>query len=406
MSAFWIISAGQRLEIDGKIRPSRYTMLAESLTKRGHAVTHWAPTFCHSSKTFRARDSVEVQISPNRRARLLSSGSYHEHLSTQRVIFHLRFAVTLQKHLRREEPPDLILCSMPDPLACASAALYARSKHIPFVIDVRDLWPDAAYAMQKNLLRALVRLLVYPAALLNRIAFSKTDAVVAISADYLSWGLDYAHRDETAKDKVFVLGYPQSRDLVKCSAFGRRRALRCCFIGSMTRHFSLDDVIGAAKVLPEVQFILCGDGPLKKDLVEAARGMENVKFTGWIEGEQIATILAEADIGLAPYAEGAPMSLPNKPFEYMAAGLPVISSLEGPLEEVLGKYKCGKCYKSGDVERLASLIRLCQNKPGVVREMSRNARQTFRERFSAAKVYPRMAEHLEGLFSESPTGRR
>jgi glycosyltransferase involved in cell wall biosynthesis len=100
-------------------------------------------------------------------------------------------------------------------------------------------------------------------------------------------------------------------------------------------------------------------------------------------------------VGLAPYVEGAGQSLPNKPFEYMAAGLPIISSLPGELEALLRQEGIGLQYKAGDVESLVGAIKFLVEHPDERRRMAIRSRMLFEKRFAADIIYSRYVEHLE-----------
>src|SRR5690606_2789684 len=79
----------------------------------------------------------------------------------------------------------------------------------------------------------------------------------------------------------------------------------------------------------EVQFVISGDGELGRHWRRRALGLPNVIFTGWIGGDEINWLRDHAAIGFQPYSANASQGLPNKLFEYLSAGIPVLSSLQG-----------------------------------------------------------------------------
>ena len=66
-----------------------------------------------------------------------------------------------------------------------------------------------------------------------------------------------------------------------------------------------------------------------------AIGLQNVVFTGWVNKHELKYLSDIADIGLMAYSKGAPQGLPNKIFEYMSSGIPILSSLQGETEDFL-----------------------------------------------------------------------
>jgi len=89
------------------------------------------------------------------------------------------------------------------------------------------------------------------------------------------------------------------------------------------------------------------------------------------------------------------MSLPNKPFEYMAGGLPVVSSLQGELQELLEKHRCGLTYRAGDVASLQHSLERLRNEADLRESMSRNGRDLYERSFRSDRVYGAMTTHLE-----------
>lgn len=106
-----------------------------------------------------------------------------------------------------------------------------------------------------------------------------------------------------------------------------------------------------------------------------------------------------AQVGLAPYrsTKDFVISIPNKAIEYMAGGLPVISSLKGTLQELLSKHEAGATYENNNPGSLFSLLCDLYDYPEKLAIMSKNSHALFKERFVAEKVYSNMCEYLEEI---------
>lgn len=172
------------------------------------------------------------------------------------------------------------------------------------------------------------------------------------------------------------------------------------FIGMFGASYDLETVINAARVLqvegpPNIQIVLAGNGDDGPKLREMSHGLQNAVFTGWLDQTSILALMRLSSVGLAAYEKNSLQSLPNKPFEYMAAGLPILSSLRGELETLIRDEQIGLQYQAGDITSLVEKIRWLAANPDARREMGKRARRLFDERFSADVIYPRLVKHLE-----------
>jgi len=278
-------------------------------------------------------------------------------------------------------------------------------------MDVRDLWPDVYLTILPKAFHPLARLVLLQKYRTNRYLFASAAAIFAVSETYLDWGLSFASRDRTDADGVFPLGYPEhaypedelAREKVRLVESGVDQGkIICCFFGQFESSYDLITVVDAARVLEQqgydtVQFVLCGKGTKLKSLCKRASGLNNVIMPGWVSASTIHALMQMATIGLAAYVREAPQSLPNKPIEYMAGGLAVLSSLRGELESILAAKRCGITYEAGDVHTLVRAIRFLAEHPEETLGMRRRARETFEERFSVRRVYPEMIAQLERI---------
>jgi glycosyltransferase involved in cell wall biosynthesis len=173
-----------------------------------------------------------------------------------------------------------------------------------------------------------------------------------------------------------------------------------CFFGAISRHYEIDTVLQAARRLEQsgrrIKFVLCGDGPELSRWRRKAADCPNVVLPGWVDAVKIRCLSQQSSVGLAPYYSSwdFAMSLPNKPIEYLSAGLPVISSLQGELAELLAKNDCGLTYRNGSADDLVRVLADCYDHPAKLAKMAHNAGQLYRKRFVAEVVYGEMADFL------------
>ncbi|HKA45817.1 MAG TPA: glycosyltransferase family 4 protein [Burkholderiales bacterium] len=407
----WLITVGEPLPIEsGQPRLLRTGILADLLARRGHQVTWWTSAFDHFRKRFHSPGNRAIEVRTGLSLRLLDGCGYRTNVSVARLVNHWQIARQFRLQARAEARPDLVLCSLPTIELCVEAVRYGQSESAPVVLDIRDFWPDVFSEVIPAPLRPLSRLALLPMVRAVDEACRGASAIIGITAPFVSWGLRHAGRAATEFDRDFPFGYVHEQPPTEAVDAARNgwhawgvhdTAFIVCFFGTVGRHFDLETVIEAAGMLrsrcPDMKLVLCGDGDRLTHYQELAKAAPNVQFPGRIEFPSIWTLMRIASAGLAPYrnARNFALNIPNKIIEYLSAGLPIVSSLEGEVRTLLSQYNCGLTYESatGLVE---ALCRLYDDAP-LRSTLAGNAKVVFREKFVADKVYGSLSEHLEAL---------
>lgn len=408
----WTICAGEPLPVSGtRSRLMRMGMLCQALRARGHDVVWWTSSFDHSAKRQRTDRTSTLETADGTRLVLLHGRSYSRNIGIYRLINHFELASEFKRYCIHESKPDLIFCSWPTIELGYAAVRYGQSHSLPVILDVRDLWPDIYLDAVPTALRSVAEVALAPYYRMTRSAFRRASGIVGISEAYLDWGLAKAGRRRGANDALFPLGY-QEPDWAKASLAEGKKSLQalgvdesrviCWFLGSFGDTYDLGPVIhGARKLqargLMKYQFVLSGDGQGRERYERLAAGLQNVVYTGWLDSDRIASMMRMAHVAIAAYRKGAPQGLPNKIFEYMAAGLPILSSLEGECSRFLEYNVCGLPYPAGSTDGfLDALMSLTENQK-LVGELGDNALRAYRQRYSASIIYPQLVEHIVRL---------
>lgn len=400
----WIVMSGEPLEIRGE-RPHRVGMLTNLLSKRGHKVTWWSTTFDHQEKEYIYNEDSTIEINKNLQLKLLhSSIPYSRNISINRILNHFYVGKKLRRESNDLPLPDLIFCAFPTIDLAYSSVKLGNAMGIPVVIDIRDLWPDIFVDPFPKSLRGLVRVALSPYFNKTKYIFNNCDAITAVSEKYLQWGLKYGKRNKGSFDKVFPLAYDISQlSFNKDKEDIAKEDVVVWFIGTFGTTYDLDTVIESARLfasesnlIKNVKFILTGDGENMSKWKKAASGLNNVTFTGWVNKDQVKDLSLQANIGLMAYRKGAPQGLPNKIFEYMAAGLPILSSLQTETKDVLEDNNIGITYEAGNALDLANKIQAMIINDNYI-EMGKKAKQVLLDNYSADKVYNDLIDYLEEI---------
>jgi glycosyltransferase involved in cell wall biosynthesis len=412
----WLITVGEPLPLPGETaRLWRTGILAQLLVDRGHCVTWWTSTINHFRKEYFATSSCARALSDRFELQFLHGELYRRNITLARLRNHRQIALEFRQLSRQRRRPDIILCSYPTIELSAEAVAFGNAYDVPVLLDIRDLWPDEIEARLPRLLAPALRLLLRSMYRQADYALRNAAGFVAVSEHYLRWALLHAGRDLRATDRIFTHAYPApsarpSDDAM--AAFRRELGVGpdqhiACFIGTFVGSIDLHTVIAAARRVvdrTDLVFVLAGSGDQDAVLRAEARSLDNVIFTGWLDRDRLAALANTAWIGLGAYKRGALVSLTNKVFEYMAFGLPIVSSLPGEAQALLERLDCGVFYEPGSAQSLESVLRRLLDQPQLHDAMARHAAQAFHHEFCADVVYPTFAAHLEGIAAErAPT---
>ncbi len=403
----WLITVGEPLPVvDGdNPRLLRTGALAEVLGKRGHAVTWWTSAFDHYAKRHRSAGDVAWAWG-NVQVRMLRSVGYRRNLSLRRFIEHRGVARKFSREARKLNRPDIILCSLPTIELSRAAVEYGLKRNVPVLLDIRDLWPDALIDLAPRGLRWLARLLLHGSVRSATWSMRNATGLIGISDGYLNWALNYAGRARRPADGMYPLGYvaPPEGSADNAGAKLRRlgidesRAL-VWYIGSFGRQYDLAPVLASARALSgasrNVQFVIAGDGELGAHWRTLAQGLTNVVFTGWINADEINWLRARAAIGLQPYVRDAPQGLANKLFEYLSAGIPVLSSLTGENARLIEMHACGLSYQAGNADDFLRKLSYLLAHTDERTAMGIRGKTLFEQRFDGRAVFDGLANHLE-----------
>jgi len=410
----WLVTVGEPMPTDpGGSRPLRTGLLAGHLAARGHGVLWWNSTFDHVRKQHRASADADLVLDNGVHVRLLHGCGYRRNVSPRRILDHVLVARRFARQAPILPQPDVILCSLPTLELAAAATRYGTLQGVPVALDIRDLWPDNIAELPPPWARLLARPLLAPMAWQADAACRAADALTGNAQAFVDWGLRRAGRAAGELDRPFPHAYPvrplDSERLQQAAAFWHARGVRddgvftVCFFGVFSRKCDLVGVIDAAASLERagmpMRFVLCGTGEEEAALRRHAAGLRSVMFPGWIGEAEIRLLMGWSHAGLAPYRNRAGFvgNLPNKPIEYLAGGLPVVTCLAGGEVDYLRGEGCVAHYTEGDAEALAAVLRELARQPGDLLRMADAARRVFAANYSADVVYEAMADWLEAV---------
>jgi glycosyltransferase involved in cell wall biosynthesis len=381
---------------------TRHHELARGLVRRGHRVTILAGTRSYLTGELVARGRREV-LEPGLEILRCGTLSGVHRSFVWRTLGFLTFTLTSLLAGLRLGPADVVWATSPPLLQAASAWSIARVRRLPWIFEVRDLWP--AFAIQVGVLRN--RLLIVLSQWLERFLYRRADRLVINSPGFLP----HLVAAGAAAERIELI--PNGVDVSMFDPTGEGRGFRAqhglgdrfvaLYAGAHGLSNDLDVVLSAAASLsgdPRVVFVLVGDGKEKPRLqAEAkARALNNVVFVPPVPKDSMPEVLAAADCGIA-ILRPLPLyatTYPNKVFDYMAAGRPVVLAVDGVVRQLVEEAEAGVFVTPGDAEAMTLAIRRLAADRAEARRMGRRGRKLVEDRFDR----PRQIEQLERLLRE------
>ena len=405
----WVITVGEPLpRYSGEDRRLRSGYLAQLLAARGHQVTWWTSSFDHFRRRHFVLRSERVEVGQNLQLQFLHGCAYQRNVSFARQRNHWQIGREFRRLAPGYPRPAVIVCSFPTIELSRESVRYGRARGVPVFLDIRDLWPDEMVDRLPPAARGLGRVLLAPLFGSARRALQGASGLIAISERFLNWGLEFARRERSVDwDRIFPLAYTGDPAGAKVTAAALRAELMpgvnperriFWFAGTFVGNIDLGTVIEAARRLQargDIQFVLTGTGERSEEWRAQAHGLANVVFTGWADVAQLDALSGAAWAGLGAYRQGAKMSMPNKLFEYMSRGLPILISLEGDTRDLVTSSHIGLPYEAGDPASLAAAVERLADAPDLREAMSANAVRVYQEKFSAHGIYSAYADFLE-----------
>jgi putative colanic acid biosynthesis glycosyltransferase WcaI len=276
------------------------------------------------------------------------------------------------------------------------------------VFNVQDVFPDVAVELGAVKNRALIA----GAARLERWVYDHADAVTVLSDDLR----DNVGRKTRDASKVKVIPNFVDVDAVvpaeRANAYRREHGLGdktvVMYAGNVGLSQSLDLVVAAAGALAheeDLVFVVNGSGAARSDLERAASGLRNVVFVDPQPAERLPEVLAAADVHLVPLKRGlARSSVPSKTYSILAAGRPLLASVDAGSEvaRVVERSGAGIAVPPDDPEAFTKAVRRFLEAPDEAAAMGDAGRRWIERWASPARV----AEAYEELFAELAARRR
>jgi colanic acid biosynthesis glycosyl transferase WcaI len=324
----------------------------------------------------------------------------------KRMIMFISFALSAALlGSRKAERPDVVVATSPQLLTGLAGWYLARKFKVPFVFEVRDLWPEsiiAVKAMEDNvLIRGLKKLSAF--------LYAQSSLIVTVGEGYKRRVMKlYGVRDK--KISVIPNGVetkiwrPGTRNNALRRTLGWGNDFVVLYLGTIGMAHALHRLVQAAGLLkhrPDIRLVIVGEGAEKKNVRELIkdRGLRNIQVLDSVPKDKVPSYYSACDLGVV-HLRNTPLFrevLPSKIFEYLAMERPVISAVGGDANGLVQISGGGIGIEPEDPRTLARVILRLSGQKARLKHMGKKGRQyvlRHYDRHVLAKSYVKLLEKV------------
>ena len=284
---------------------------------------------------------------------------------------------------------DVVLAMSPPLTLGLTGWVAGLLRRAPLVFNIQDIFPDAAVetgAISNCTIIAAARAL-------ERVSYLAADAVTVLSDDLRDNVVAKMGTDDTVHvipnfvDTEAIV--PADRATPYRAELGLGDGPVVLYAGNVGFSQSLELVLAAARELPDVTFLVNGNGAARPSLEVAAADIANVRFADYIEPKRLSELLATGDVHVVPLRRGlGRVSVPSKTYSIMAAGRPVVASIDlgTAVPQILAESGGGIAVDPGDAAVFTAAIRSLVDDPERGRRLGALGRTWVEDNASPAAV--------------------
>lgn len=391
---------------------SRFNELTKHWSEMGHQITVICGMMHYSSTgkrpEYKGKYFVEKQHGEVRVLRCHVSESYNVNfLGRLWAYFSFVFSALWGGLFKVTGKFDLVLVTSPPLFVGISAFIISRIKRIPYVFEVRDLWPESAIdtGVVKNkiiihLSYTLERFLYRHAKLINVLtpAFRKTlNEKKKVAFDKIIFIPNAA--DFTLSDQL--LHQFDASQFRKDAGIDDRFVITYVGAHGMANH--LVQLLDVAELLRDTNVLiqLIGEGMLKKELIADAseRQLKNIRFIDPVPKTEVFKYILASDMGTSVLKKVDTFKTiySNKTFDYMACCMPVLLLIDGVSREMVEQADCGIYAEPENPVEIASIIRQCMDNPEKLKQQGQNGYRFAKAHFDRTVLAQQYIDHLQSL---------
>ncbi len=396
MRRFWIFNHYATTPKTGPML--RHYCFAECLQEKGIETTVFAANELHQTgDTVDTHGKPYIRIEEEGVPFVFVRTSKYQGNGISRVKNMLSFFFGLLRiaggYARKYGKPDVIMGSSAHPLTSIAGILVARRFHVPAIVEVRDLWPEAIFSFGKVRMDSLIGKLLSAG---EKWMYVHADAIVFTKEgdmDHIKemgWDTEHGGKIDLTKcyyvnNGVKLKDYYESieKDILQDEDL-QSDSFKVVYTGTIRPVNNVGNLLDAAKLLrahKDIRFLIYGGGNQLEEMQRRVweEKLDNVFLKGFVEKKYIPYILSRSSVNILNYSQSqynwSRGNSSNKLFEYMASGKPIISTVKMGYC-ILDRYQCGLSLEECTPQALAKEILKIHDLPEkTYAQMAENAKE-------------------------------
>lgn len=396
--------------------PQRTWSLARVLVGRGHDVIWWTATWSHRRKVVRTTP-LGILEDEGFRVRLVATRPYQRDASLACLASQKDFARTFERLANEEVAsgrlcrPDVILAGLPPVEAAEAAGRVARRVDATFIVDAAASWPATVerFVPGPRVLRRFVKSLVCGDLEARRRALvANADALAAATNAAASTTFADAPADKprhVCPVGAYVAEFaPPPSASAAVANEGTPKPLECVQAADLRPEEAGDLLAATARQLSArgVAAVIHLVGTAVPEVVlrrtaAAASGACSVRVHGQLGRREYVTLLSRCEVGLVSGRPDDREAIPGVACDYAAAGLAIINTQPGELQDLIDRQDAGVSCRAGDAAGIAGAIADLAGRRGALLAMRQAARRLAERELDRERTYPAFADWIETI---------
>ena len=387
---------------------ARHIRFGKMLATNGYKVIFWTANFSHGSKKYRSDGWKTVNVCNYFDIELVPSSSYKSNISVRRALFEINYSHKLEKKFSSMDKPDLIITATTGFLTAFYPVWpYIKKKNVPVLYDIMDVHALKKYVEQNyKKLAPFAKLLTKCLEWREKAFYENVSAICGLGRNQLMIARKRTGRTDIPACLVYngidVADFRNKMDFPCIVNLPEKQEgeIWCIYSGSLGPSYDIKSLLDCAerarKANDNMRFIVAGAGPQWTLVENESKKNSKITFLGTVNSGLLPAIYKKCDIGLCTYASFSTVDMPDKFYDYTAAGLAVVNSLQGEIKEYVQGAGVGIQYEAENSDSLYEAI----NKVHLNLGKYRKASYDLAERFDLNEQMKPLLQMIKELIGE------